>query len=255
MLLYKLKLNIIKVHLWLKVFLPYSTDWSLLHNTAHSRHTETDTTVDKYMAAVQESYLSAFEHLFTKITISPESPPIQRRSISPMAEAGVKIRNLVGNFKENARYRLSIRMKKESGHQERFRPFPFTNMPASKELPTYNDVLLGEIQRRYEEELDKPRSNSEPDAKVAFPPKDMLQYLDTHPEERQANLSPEEHMSAYVSALQSTQCLLRAGLSRIDGSTLTQKVQEVFDMQDEEQVNWFKHIEGHSDFHDNIECR
>ena len=207
------------------------------------------------MATVEESYLSAFEHLYTKRNIPSTSPIVKRRSISPMAEAGVKIRTLVGNFKENARYRLSIRMKKESGHQERFRPFPFVDMPASKELPTYNDVLLGEIQKQYEEELDKPRSNSEPDTQVAFPPKDMLQYLDAHPEERQANLSPEEHMSAYVSALQSTLCLLRAGLSKTDGDTLLKKLQEVFDVQDEEQESWFKHIEKHGTFHDNIECR
>ena len=206
------------------------------------------------MATVQESYLSAFEHLFTKRPISSASPPVRRRSNSPMAEAGIKIRTLVGNFKENARYRLSIRIKKESA-QERFRPFSFANMPASKELPTYNDVLLGEIQRRYEEELDNPRSNSEPEVQVVFPPKDMLQYMDTHPEERQASLSPEENLSAYVSALQSTLCLLRAGLSKTDGDTLTQKLQEVFDVQDEEQENWFKHISGHSDFIDNIECR
>ena len=174
-----------------------------------------------------------------------------------MAEAGVKIRSLVDNFKENARYRLSIRMKKEEAQSERFRPFPFIESASEKDLPTYNDVLHDEIQRQCEEGYDK-KANSESFDSVVFPPTELLpQFLSTIPEERfqQSNLTPEENMSAYVSALQSTLCLLRAGLSKKDTDTLLKKLQDVFDIQDEEQESWFNHITRKAEFKDNIECR
>ena len=221
-----------------------------------SRHTVHNPTV-KYMATIDQGNLTTFEDLFRKNHNTPNSPYSKRRSISPMAEAGVKIRSLVDNFKENARYRLSIRMKKEGAQSDRFRPFPFIESASEKELPTYNDVLHDEIQRQCEEGYDK-KANCEPFSTVVFPPTELLpQYLSINPDERfqQSNLTPEENLSAYVSALQSTLCLLRAGLSKTDGDALLKKLQEVFDIQDEEQEIWFDHITRNAEFKDNIECR
>ena len=210
------------------------------------------------MATVDKDYLTSFEDWLRRNTSSPVySPVVKRRSNSPMAEAGNKIKNLVGNF-NNAKSRLSIRLKRESGNQDRIRQFPFSDLSRGKQLPTYNEVLLEQIQQKYEKELDKPRSNSEPETRFEFPPKDLFpQFLSTLPEERsrQSSLSPEEQMSAYLSSLQSTMCLQRAGVSRTDVGTLLKNLQEVFDVQDEQQETIIDYISEHAHFYDNIECR